>query len=203
MSWLGLSGAKSQGAQGLTIPFGSSDIKALLSYYYAYHHEEGETLQMGKKCDRRGRHCDEDLNAGAFHIALTNQIGLLGESFIADIENTKEVWNQMVYSYTSEVVQDDLLPAEDSAPGTVRVTQIRTTMIVVFNIGMNSWLPSIGTANQTFRSSDYEYDLDLDRDGNIIGGKWKSQLHPDFIWYTRRTQDFGDAFSRLKYLLLD
>lgn len=189
--------------QGLTIPFGSSDIKALLSYYYAYHHEVYDFHQMGKRCSRRGKHCDEDLNAGAFHIALANKTGLLGESFIADIENTKEVWNQVVYSYDSEILDEDLPPDVNSAPGTVKVIRMKTNMVVVFNISMNSWMPSIGTENQTFRSNVYEYDLDIDQEGKIIGGTWKSQLRPDFIWFVRRTQDFGDAFSRLKYLLLD
>jgi hypothetical protein len=28
----------------------------------------------------------------------------------------------------------------------------------------------------------YLYDLELDSSGNIIGGEWRTNLHPDFIW---------------------
>lgn len=29
---------------------------------------------------------------------------------------------------------------------------------------------------------EYRYDLELNSQGQVIGGEWYSQIHPDFIW---------------------
>lgn len=189
--------------QGLKIPFGSSDIKALLSYYYAYHYNPSSTHQMGRRCRENKNTCDHDLNAGAFHIVLTNKLGLQGTSFIADIERKREVWNQVVYSYRTEVQEDDLPPSVNSASGTRKVIRVKTNMTVAFNIVKNSWLPVLGTNLQTFRQVDYEYDLDIDSDGEIIGGDWRSEARPDFLWKVSPVKKFYGSFSRLPELLAD
>lgn len=31
----------------------------------------------------------------------------------------------------------------------------------------------------------YNYDLELNQDGKIIGGEWHTDNHPDFIWTIR------------------
>jgi len=185
---------------GIKIPFGSSDIKALLSYYYAYYYNPPSTYQMGRRCNGRN-YCTEDLNAGAFHIVLANKVGNEGSSFIVDIENGREVWNQVVFNYTSVVMADNLPPASNSASGTYSVMRIKTKMKVVFNIVQNSWMPSIGTNNQTYKEQEYDYDLDLDREGNIIGGEWISKNRPDFMWRVDPVIKFYGLFSELRSLL--
>ncbi|HXH75484.1 MAG TPA: hypothetical protein VNJ08_10995 [Bacteriovoracaceae bacterium] len=185
---------------GIQIPFGSSDIKALLSYYYAYYDDPVSTHQMGLRCNGR-RYCDDDLNAGAFHIVLSNKIGLEGNGFIADIENGREVWNQVVFNYRSQVLEPNLPPAANSAYGTVKVVRMKTIIKVVFNIVQNSWQPVIGTNLQTYKDQEYEYDLDIDSTGNIIGGDWRSKLRPDFLWKVGPTKSFQGIFSRLGELL--
>jgi hypothetical protein len=187
--------------QGIKIPFGSSDIKALLSYFYAYHHRPVSTYQMGRRCVGLPLGCTDDMNAGAFHIVLANKVGLKGQGFIADIENGKEVWNQVVFNYQSQIKQLDLPPSIDSAEGTISVIRIITKVRVVFNIVSNSWLPANGTNLQTFRDNDYEYDLDIDSKGRIIGGNWISQARPDFLWLMKATTNFGSRLSKLKKLL--
>jgi len=188
--------------QGIKIPFGSSDIKAILSYYYAYHNSGVRTYQMGKRCNGRLA-CSDDMNAGAFHIVLANKVGLSGQGFIADIENGKEVWNQVIFNYDAKIKEKDLPPAADSAPGTVTVVRMLTKVRVVFNIVNNSWLPANGTILQTFKDNDYEYDLDLDEEGKIIGGLWISKVRPDFLWMMRPVRNFGPKFSKLRKLLND
>lgn len=189
--------------QGLKIPFGSSDIKALISYYYAYHHRTNTIHQMGRRCVGQPLGCTDDMNAGAFHIVLSNKLGLNGKGFIADIDNGKEVWNQIVFSYDSQIKESDLPPARDSAKGTVKVMRILTKLRVVFNIVSNSWLPANGTNLQTFRDLVYEYDLDIDANGRIIGGDWISQVRPDFLWLMKPASNFGTTLSKLKKLLND
>lgn len=186
--------------QGIMIPFGSSDIKALLSYYYAYHYRPVTTHQMGRRCDG-SRFCEEDMNAGAFHIVMANRLGLQGESFIADIDNGREVWNHVAWNYRSEILERDLPPMPDSAKDTVKVVKVSTRFRVVFNIETNSWLPANGTELQTFKESRYEYYLDLNSKGEILGGEWISKARPDFLWLVNRTSKFPEKFEKLQRLL--
>lgn len=185
---------------GLKIPFGSSDIKALLSYYYAYHYDAVTTHQMGRRCNG-SQYCNGDLNPGAFHIALTNKLGLEGRGFIADIENGKEVWNHVVQSYISTIIDKNIPPTITSSKGTVRLIRVKTRVRVVGNIENNSWYPAIGTNNQTYYDLDYVYDLEIDKKGNILGGEWMSKRKPDFMWYVSPAKNFKGLFSKLPELL--
>lgn len=194
---------------GIEVPFGSADIKALLSYYYAFDHPASANHQLGRRCynewwrwwDRED--CKDDMNAGAFHIVLSNRVGLLGMSFMADIEHGKEVWNHVPYRYKSTVINSDLPPARDAAPGTVKGIQLRTEVSYVFSPEKNSWEPVLGTSGQVLKKRVYEYILDLDAEGNIIGGDWISKARPDFLWLIKKTPAFEGTLSRLPELLDD
>jgi hypothetical protein len=184
---------------GIIIPFGSSDIKALLSYYYAYVYEPVSTHQMGRRC-RGNEFCDQDMNAGAFHIVLSNLVGIRGKGFISDIEPGKEVWNHLAYRYETKVLSQER-PAMDSAPGTRVVVRVRTSFKVVFNIAKNSWEPVQGTPQQTFRDLLFDYELDLDSQEKIIGGKWLSKSRVDFVWTMAKVRTFQKPFANLPRLL--
>lgn len=191
-------------ADGIRVPFGSSDIKALISYYYAYHHDVDSTRQMGKRCMLGfGPGCDDDLNAGAFHVVLSNTLGLLGESMIADVERGRQVWNHAVNEYKTTVLEDNLAPAKDSAKGTYRRVHVKTDMTFVQAIKANSWYPTNGTVDHINGVRNYEYTLDLDINGRIIGGDWKSKARPDFIWGMDKAKSFNGRFARLSELLND
>lgn len=187
---------------GIIVPFGSSDIKALISYYYAFHHEVRSTKQMGKRCFFLGLGCDEDLNAGAFHIVLTNTVGR-GESMIADVERGRQVWNHAVSEYTSTIVDASLLPSKKSAKGTVRRIHLKTDMTFVQGIQKNSWYPTHGTPDHINGVRNYEYTLDVDAFGMIIGGDWISKVRPDFIWEMEKATSFSGKFVNLSQLLND
>lgn len=191
---------------GVQVPFGSSDIKALLSWYYAKKFTDGHS-QMGRRCygtntgstDR----CDHDLNAGAFHLILANRIGAQGTTFIADMDRNREVWNHIAYDYRSTIRYRNLAPRSTSAPGTVRVARVRTVVSYVFLLRSNTWEPVLGTSRQRLSSRTYEYYLDLDASGRIIGGDWITSQRPDFLWLSKRPTRFTGLFSRLPELLSD
>lgn len=189
---------------GIAVPFGSSDIKALLSYYYAFKHQVRSTHQMGRRCNFWIEpNCHDDLNAGAFHIVLANKVGIDGSSFIADVERKRAVWNHAVNKYTTTIVQENIAPADDSAPGTVRRVRVKTDMSFVMGIKKNSWFPVMGTEDHVDDIRNYEYYLELDHQGNIIGGEWISKARPDFMWMMEKATNFGGMFHRLPELLND
>ena len=191
-------------ADGIDIPFGSADIKALISYYYAYEYEAVTSRQMGSRCNGSSwpwgaDRCKDDMNAGAFHIVLTNKIGLAGTSFVADIENGKEVWNHVPVNYRTTVVSNNLPPERDSAPGTVKTIRVKTDVFYVFNSEKNSW----DVTGSITKKRSYDYTLDINKTGMIIGGNWISKMRPDFLWLVDQTPDFNSNFLRLNELLND
>lgn len=188
---------------GIKIPFGSSDIKALLSWYYAKKHSGGYA-QMGRRCngsDAGEDRCTHDMNAGAFHIVLSNRIGVEGKGMIADIDAQSEVWNHTTYDYRSTILQSNLAPLPTSAPGTQKMVKMRTIVNYVWLMKVNSWYPVLGTNRQIIRSRTYDYYLDLSSEGKIIGGEWISAQRPDFLWLERPVNRFAGIFSRLGELL--
>lgn len=187
---------------GLKIPFGSSDIKAILSYYYASHYNPVSTHQMGERC-KGVDPCRNDMNAGAFHIVLTNKVGLEQKSYITDIDRGKEVWNHVVLNYKTFIIDATLPPSYTSAKGTVKVIRVKSVVRYVMNLLKNSWLPVNGTNLQSFQDYLYEYELDIDKSGKIIGGDWISNDRPDFLWLVAPTPEFKGIFSELKNLLND
>lgn len=200
--------------QGITIPFGSSDIKALISYYYAFHHQGLVTHHIGTRCENSGSifgrifgrvppECKTDVNPGSFHVALANTIGLRHLSFLMDLKRYKEVWNHPIVAYTSEVVGEDTTPGPDVTPGTTRTLRIQTTVTYVTESDKNTWYPILGTTEQLTEQESYDYVLYLNPQGNVIGGKWKGESRPDFIWRVTRVGAFQAPMETLASLMND
>lgn len=194
-----------QNDEGITIPFGSADIKALLSYYYAYHHKVKTSHQTGRRCFfggwMRGAHgCADDLNAGAFHLVMSNRLGLQGVGFLADIERLKEVWNQPIIGYTSKILNTNLEPSRKAAKTTVREVRVATDLVFVDESDPN-WNLVHGTSEQKTGILKLRYRLELDAKGNIVGGDWESYQRPDFLWYKEKADGFKGEFQVLDRLL--
>ncbi len=179
---------------GLLIPFGSSDIKALLSYAYSTLILSEEEF-LGFRCEDPNNeidHCHEDLKASDFHVALTNLIGLRGRSFVADLERYKEVWNHPITSYSSEILQN--IKNRNS-----HKIILRTTLAYLDVIEKNSWerLDNPKMENQIT----FEYELTLDEKGNITGSKWRSRERPDFLWIIPERENFAGDLTKIHDLL--
>jgi hypothetical protein len=180
---------------GVTVPFGADDIKALLSYYYGFVHRATDTFQMGRRCfDRggpRGPHpdCDDDLNAGAFHVVLANRIGIDQKGLIADLQRFEEVWNHPITAYRTEIRRR----------GPRRIA-VRTTLNFIDGNG-HDWHPVLATPNQLAKSIAYDYALELDAAGMITGGSWISRERPDFLWLMGKVRRFGGSLPALGLLL--
>jgi len=193
-------------ADGVRIPFGSADVKALLSYYYAV--VKPGAAQMGKRCNTNleampsaaSRSECADVNAGAFHIVLTNMIALRKEGIVADIDRGKEIWNNPVFAYETKVDQTSG-PTSLSAPGTVQRVLVSTAMWYADDDEAfgPSWEPMVGTPNFRKDASKYQYWLELNAYGEIIGGEWVSFDRPDFLWKKSKLAFTGD-FSALNVI---
>ena len=187
------------GANGVRVPFGASDIKALLTYYEGVIASSSARM-IGARCEVKfsrnpqaalNSEC-RDVNAGAFHIALANYIGLSAAPVIGDITRDSEVWNQPIHSYRSQVVGQQG-PSAGAAPGTVRELVVNTQISYSSEVAPN-WYPTNGTRGHSDGTKSYQYRLELDGAGQIIGGEWLTQDRPDFVWVSERPL-FGGYYA--------
>lgn len=206
-------------ADGILVPFGASDVKGLLSFYYAKVHKTDERFQVGRRCKVPGKVPGEatnrdpvrvspgilgntpdcaDMNAGAFHLAITNMIGLNNMGFVVEVDRYKDVWNQPLGQYESKIV------GERNTWNGGRMVRMKTTITYGEELntldpahreregGFMSMDPVTGTDQQTFTSKHYEYSVELNSRGEITGGVWHTETRPDFIWTKGAAKTFVD-----------
>ena len=246
-------------AEGVKIPFGSSDVKGLLSYYYgitAYDYARGNrhvARRAGKVqyldqvdsfdlanwitlaanaliFDQTGWSVNLDtvdengldasipdvnhvfqvgartaalnlaplmtgraLNAGAFHVVMANQLGRLNKGFSANINLSRyanQIWNQPVVGFTSEV-------SDDFVHHSVRGNWVQVTTVLTYVSEIpQTYDAVVGTPMQRFSDITLSYSLDLDDQGNIIGGDWNDREHPGFVWAHDKI-DIRGYFSKI------
>lgn len=192
-------------ADGITIPFGSSDVKALLTYYQGQA-SRAPTQFLGMRCNVKlddllsGRANMDDckgVNPGAFHIVLANQIALKQQSFMADVTRDFEVWNHPISGYTAVITpKADIGPM--AAPGTVKEVFVTTRMDYSVEL-QPRWQPNKGREATFTHTRVYEYTLEIDANGEIIGGEWIGTDRPDFLW-NQQTAPFTGQFKKLEDL---
>lgn len=184
---------------GLKISFGSSDIKALLTYYYAGVFVPDE-LQIGKRCEERGLleedFCTEDVTPVEFHAIITNKIGLRGDSIVIDIDRYREVWNHPITGFETTILSDRVTNSG-------RDLLVKTKMSYIDVVEKSFWEPTNGTYSQMFSTQELRYKLKLDHLGNMIHGEWVSRDRPDFIWVVNKVENFTGYLSDLKRLVND
>ena len=182
------------------VTFEVADIKALIEATY----EGGNSLFLGGRCNTKDVERDEygriiadecrDTNAGAFHVVTLNRMGIRGLSFVLDATYDYQVWNQPVRDYT--ITQQDIVdlptalelikrsdvteyPYNDDAESFVHV-KMKFRYVVE---GSASAEPFLARIDSFTRTHNYDYLLELDGDGMIIGGEWiDDNPHPDFLW---------------------
>lgn len=172
---------------GISVHFYSSDVAALMSFYYA-NVVSTPVILVGSRCNfnassrisRRSQSSCNDLNAGSFHLILANKLGLKGVGFIADIDRYLEVWNHIAVNYQS-TNRNETEPSETSAPGTIKRLHVETIVTYAAAIAPK-FGPVLNTEAAEYAQNTYEYYLDLNKDGAIVGGDWISDVRPDFVW---------------------
>ena len=212
---------------GIKVPFGSSDVKALLAMHESYNFG-GKFGFVGERCsasgkvegegDERDRNPNppptdiaesdkcKDVNAGAFHVVISNMLGILGKGFVADIDRFGDVWNQPITNYSSSILNEEIVTSEHKAQGVER--RIKINLKMTYGEELKFWSPELeaagnrnfvskkpvtNTPHQKFLAKDYTYIVELDTYGNVIGGDWVSGTRPDFLWMYERSKHFKNS----------
>ncbi|MBF0363416.1 MAG: PKD domain-containing protein [Oligoflexia bacterium] len=187
------------------VEFKVNDLKALLTYGY---NSGLKTKFISLRCnlddsnityDEYGNPTNpecKDTNAGTFHVIATNYLGILKESFVEDRTFDDEVWNQPVRGYqislqeqVSASVANQLLGVSGSTYNfNLQAVSLYHVKMRFFYIGeSNSNVDGnlAATIDSYTNGDDYEYILELDSVGKIVGGEWigtSKKKHPDFLW---------------------
>jgi hypothetical protein len=166
------------------VTFSVTDIKALVTEMW-----QASGWIVGDRCDRTGVTFDRfgriveddcrDLNPATFHISITNYLGLFGKGLIVDVDNSSAVWNYPIQSF--QVLESRPL---SSFEANYKLQQINSSY--AYNTQAVDFVYVKTKASYiTVGDKEYEYILELDVDGKILGGEWingSKKNHPDFIW---------------------
>ncbi|WP_394831988.1 hypothetical protein LVJ94_36270 [Pendulispora rubella] len=188
------------------VTFHVPDIKALVSLV----HESVTTKFVSLRCnaeegdmdpDEYGRPRSDcrDTNPGTLHILLANYLGIRKQSFVEDRTYDYQVWNQPLRNFkvlSTETVTSQEANAlvvgdsEDASsdylfnPKAVTFVHVKTEVTYITESGPEEGHLASKIDEYT-RGSRYDYVLELDGNGEIIGGEWVGRSksdHPDFLW---------------------
>ena len=192
--------------------FEVGDIHALLITAY----DRTESIMLGGRCNEmiteRPTNDDRtaipeqcrDTNPGAFHVVVTNFLGLRHQAIAEDRTFDAQVWNQPFVGYEITMQEEiDLARANELlgmtgdtyAPNAAakRFYEIKLTTDYI----TESYAPTEPTTPRIARYTQhdrYHYILELDQNGKILGGEWVEGSrfnHPDFLWLPIRAARYG------------
>ncbi|MEM9102383.1 MAG: hypothetical protein AAGB12_08660 [Pseudomonadota bacterium] len=199
------------------VTFKINDIKALTTLMYTQGRQKNYMSYPCKKSDARGEiqydqwgrpSADDfecaDTNPGALHVIAANFLGIHQRSFVEDRIFDEQIWNQPVRGF--DVLETRSVNAEEAmqlmAKGTnvfdvPKTYQFNDRAVAFQYVKMDlhyiaeSPLTVDGNLSDRvdeFTETDrYEYLLELDAKGEIIGGEWlgrSKRNHPDFMTLT-------------------
>ena len=169
-----------------------------------------------------GRVIDRDcrgLNPGIFHTVLVNQVGIGKRSFVVDSDYSAEIWNVPVLAYEAEYYNPMThKPSRDAFSARVARTTYtsdpnwyhrhpeRVAYIVGVKLKIKYQVENFPVPTMRLDASHDKafndvltYDLELDAQGNIIGGEWVGHSmtnHPDIISYVSTRDLIRTEFDR-------
>lgn len=195
-----------QSANGRTIRFFPSDIKALASLEWGA--TQVQPKFVGVKCKSRYPEYDEvgriindtcvDSNPGTWHMGVVNQVGALKRGLVMDATYNYEVWNHAIYGYDYVYFNPQTLePTKIFSKAAIPVSRFAIDKFrkyrspdaaTIVGVSMNlTYIIPIRSSHSESQSNlsktvNFIYDLELNAAGEIVGGEWYTNLHPDFLW---------------------
>jgi hypothetical protein len=186
-----------KGTSGIEVQFGSADVKALLAYaqgivFYPAAKVLGQRCEVDFSVRPELRHTAScrDTNAGAFHLILANLVGRSGQTVIADLSRGSEVWNFPIYAYSTRELSRQPATA-GAAPQAVSEIIVETEVFYITEIERPTWAPLGDSRTQASERVVYQYAIETDSLGRIVGGRWLSDQHPDFVWVQEKADFRG------------
>jgi len=193
------------GANGQTVNFTSTDVRALQSYLWAQ--TPPQASYIGTRCQGGsvpvgtgpgGDMACVNNNPMSWHLAVTHRIGRDGDSMVMDSSSNAEVWNYAVDSYyfryfnprTLKTFRDwkDALVARSEFPGDPFARLRGEKAVYIVGVVMDVFYPAAieprenSSEDRLYENNHYVYDLELDENYQIVGGEWNTPGRPDFIW---------------------
>jgi len=196
-------------SDGSNLQFFPDDLKGLADALYA--NNKTPQAIVGTRCNVRNPATDDvgritspecwDINPGSFHTIMVNRVGVDKRSLVMDATYDYEVWNQPIVSYQAAYFNpktgdwtssynDAVVKMSDftndhfkkyRSPKAVSVVGVQ--MAVTYTVETYSEHDATNSpSDDVLRTTEYMYDLELDAKGNIIGGEWYQNAHPDFMW---------------------
>ena len=191
---------------GEIIRFHVVDIKALASLLWSTYNSV--VPLCGTRCDSKTQVRDEhgvatessffDVNPGAWHIAVLNFIAKKKQPFFMDRYAVEKVWNVPILGYKMRYInprngtivkglEDAIVPLSEMTGDRFRKYRASTAQWIVgiemevkFAFGLTNLRDKPIMAG--IAQDSYKYDLEIDKDGVIVGGEWYTDIHPDFLW---------------------
>lgn len=206
------------------VTFYPGDIEALMSLVY------GKGLRvkfLSERCNEKAPEPDEegripddecrDMNPGSLHIVATNMLGLRKQGFVEDRTYDLQVWNQPVKGYDVTNATDDGKLLEISKAEALELLGVEGTDYKYnpdarrfFHVKLAlHWITEASPAKTSHvddstytRTDNYEYILETDAAGIIMGGEYVGASrtdHPDFVWWPTAKPNGRIADGKITY----
>lgn len=203
---------------GEKIKFFPSDLKALGTKLWA--EGQYKVKFAGKRCYVKKPKVDEvgriiepgcnDVNPGLWHQSVVNQIGIAKRSLVMDATYDYEVWNQPILSYSyqyfnpqTDISYGDALDAyipievftkdkfkKYRAQNATHIVGVKMSVYYVLETHPNQREEDTPKQDRIAKVQ-YVYDLELNAAGDILGGEWYQNAHPDFLWAPEKNARVG------------
>ena len=192
----------------------NNDYMASMNYHFAGRPcAEGGSPSLDDSGYVRDFRCN-DLDPGLWHLVLLNRIGIDRMGFVMDADNNKKINNHPIGAYQLRYFNPATGREGSIQESMVSIRQVRDGYSVrrnpnaAFLLGVRSrvsfrfyqWPEAArhrfydSEADDEVREKTYVYDLEVDRNGKILGGEWGDRSNedpeesvnyadqPDFIW---------------------
>ncbi|MAZ48930.1 MAG: hypothetical protein CME65_10220 [Halobacteriovoraceae bacterium] len=197
------------------VQFFHSDIKALMAFYYDYLLSNNlvQSYYLGTTCfdrlepveyfrlgDRTTPNCD-DVNAAEFHLALVNRIALGNKGFVMDMSRGHEIWNVPIigFHFTDLGVYPEWYVHRAASTSIIKHIKMDVNYLGYQRPEQDREV--FGRQGQKIRTKSYEYTLELNARGQIIGGEWLTDDRPDLLWFSSSFPRPSGQFELLNQLI--
>jgi hypothetical protein len=191
------------GGTGQIVTFYPDDIKALAAHLFARTNQWLNIERVGNRCrDRKPKVGEDgqalkeecgDINAGLWHATVMNRIGIDRRGFVIDVDNNTAVNNHPVFGYQVRYFNPETKvygPLDMSVVKAKNNPNPLVSKVVGVEMTVNMLNYAMPTGKETDSEEDdkdqktalYVYDLELDEQGEIIGGTFYNHNEPDMLW---------------------